>query len=140
MMWASAFVSARVIVTYMASLYALSLRFVISAIFALGIAFVFKQKINFTQREWIAIILFAIAQNSIYLGSNFVALKTVDASTAALISSTMPLFVATISVFCLKQPFSFAGWLGLIAGFAGVACLVGVLIIIWPVHLVLLLV
>ena len=82
-MWASAFTSARVIVAHAPPLHALAIRFLISGLIGVGIARALGQSWSLTRRQWIATAVFGICQNGLYLGLNFVAMQTVEASLAA---------------------------------------------------------
>ncbi len=120
-MWSSAFVSARVIVTYAPPLSALSLRFAISGLLAVGVARALGQSWWLERAQWRAVLVLGLCQNAIYLGLNFVAMQSVEASVAAIIASTMPLLVALVSWGALGERIAPAGIAGLVAGFAGVA-------------------
>ena len=98
LIWSSAFTSARIIVTNASPLAALSLRFFISGLIGISIARILGQTWHLTPNQWRATIIFGVCQNAIYLGLNFYAMQTVEASLASIIASSMPLLVA------------FAGW------------------------------
>ncbi|MEM8555558.1 MAG: DMT family transporter [Pseudomonadota bacterium] len=125
-MWSSAFTSARIIVAEAPPILSLALRFAISGALAVGIALALGQSLRLTGSQWALTIVFGLCQNAIYLGLNFVAMQTVPASVAAIIASTMPLIVALLSWAVLKQHLSGLGWVGLGAGFAGVALILGI--------------
>ena len=93
-MWSSAFTSARVIVEYAPPLIALSLRFFVSGLIGVCLAFALGQSAKLSRRQWTGVLIFGLCQNALYLGMNFVAMQTVPASLAAIIASTMPLLVA----------------------------------------------
>ena len=76
--------------------------------------------LRLTRSQWIAIVVFGICQNALYLGLNFVAMQTVPASLAAIIASTLPLLVALSGWVIFRERVPWLGILGLIAGFAGV--------------------
>jgi drug/metabolite transporter (DMT)-like permease len=97
--WSSAFTSARIIVLYSSPLAALSIRFLISGLIGVLIALFLGQNFKLTKSQWRATLIFGLCQNALYLGLNFVAMQSIEASLAAIIASTMPLMVA------------FAGWL-----------------------------
>lgn len=125
LMWASAFTSARVIVAYAPPLHALAIRFLISGLLGVLIARVMGQSWHLTRRQWVAVVVFGTAQNALYLGLNFVALKTVEASLAAIIASTMPLLVAFASWAIFGERVKPLGLAGLVAGVLGVALIMG---------------
>ena len=126
LMWSSAFASARIIVLEAPPLMALSLRFFISGTVAVGIALLLKQSCRLTKAQWRAIVVFGLCQNALYLGLNFIAMQTVQASIAAIIASTMPLLVALVGWVFLRQRLPIVALLGLVTG------LVGVLVIMVP--------
>jgi drug/metabolite transporter (DMT)-like permease len=124
-MWASAFTSARVIVQYAAPLHALAIRFLISGLIGVALARMMGQSWHLTRRQWTATVVFGVCQNALYLGLNFVAMQTVEASLAAIIASTMPLIVAIAGWAVFREKLPVPGVMGLLAGIAGVAIIMG---------------
>lgn len=125
LMWSSAFTSARIIVADMSPLFALSIRYLISGLLGVGIALALGQSMRLTPAQWRATIVFGILQNAVYLGLNFVAMQTVEASLAAIIASTMPLLVGFATWVVLGERLRPLGIAGLIAGVIGVAIIMG---------------
>ncbi|WP_171206529.1 DMT family transporter [Ruegeria sp. HKCCA0235A] len=121
LIWSSAFTSARIIVADASPLFSLALRFLISGVLGVMIARAMGQSWHLTRNQWRATILFGICQNALYLGLNFYAMQTVEASVAAIIASTMPLLVALAGWLIFDEKLRPLGVLGLFAGFAGVA-------------------
>lgn len=119
--WSSAFTSARIIVADASPLFSLALRFLVSGLLGVAIARAMGQSWHLTRSQWRATILFGICQNALYLGLNFYAMQTVEASVAAIIASTMPLLVALAGSLFLGEKLRPVAVLGLIAGFVGVA-------------------
>ena len=124
-MWSSAFTSARIIVQDASPLASLSLRFLISGLIGIAIARALGQTWHLTRAQWGATVLFGICQNALYLGLNFVAMQTVEASLAAIIASALPLLVALAGWLIFKERLSPMAIAGLLAGFAGVALIMG---------------
>lgn len=124
-MWSSAFTSARIIVMDAPPLMALSLRFLISGLIGVGIARMLGQSWVLTAAQWRAVFVFGLSQNALYLGLNFVAMQWVEASLAAIIASTMPLLVALASWLVLGERLRPMAVAGLVAGFGGVALIMG---------------
>jgi drug/metabolite transporter (DMT)-like permease len=124
-MWSSAFTSARVIVADAPPLLTLSLRFLISGLLGVMIARMLGQTWHLNRAQWRATILFGICQNALYLGLNFVAMQTVEASLAAIIASTMPLLVGLACWALFGERLGALGMAGLFAGVAGVALIMG---------------
>lgn len=124
LMWSSAFTSARVIVQYAPPMASLSLRFLVSGLIGIGIAFALGQRAQLTRAQWKSTIVFGVCQNALYLGLFFVAMQTIEASLAAIIAATMPLLVALFGWALGDRPRPL-GMFGLVAGVAGVALIMG---------------
>ena len=90
LIWSSAFTSARIIVADAPPILSLSLRFLISGMIGIAIARMLGQTWRLTPAQWKATIVFGICQNALYLGLNFVAMQSIEASLASIIASTMP--------------------------------------------------
>jgi drug/metabolite transporter (DMT)-like permease len=123
-MWSSAFTSARIIVLDASPLAALTLRYLISGLLGVGIALALGQSWRLTPAQWRGTIIFGILQNAVYLGLNFVAMQTVQASLAAIIASTMPLLVA-LALWLMGERLRPLGLVGLAAGLVGVTIIMG---------------
>ena len=126
LMWSSAFSSARIIVANAPPLGALSIRFLISGIIGVLIARWLSQTFQLTKAQWKATAIFGIFQNALYLGLNFFAMQTIEASLASIIASSMPLMVAFSGWIIFRDRLSSLGALGLFLGFFGVAVIMGV--------------
>ncbi len=124
-MWSSAFTSARVIVEYAPPLTALALRFLISGLIGVAVAFWLGQSMRLSRRQWLGVLIFGVCQNALYLGLNFVAMQTVEASLAAIIASTMPLLVAVAGWLVFGTRVRPLGIAGLMAGLIGVSLIMG---------------
>lgn len=125
LIWSSAFTSARVIVEYAPPLLSLSLRLFLSGSIGIAVARAVGQSWALTRNQWRATILFGLCQNGLYLGLLFVAMQTVEAPLAAIIASSMPLIVAFAGWTLFGQKLTPIGVLGLLAGFGGVAFIMG---------------
>lgn len=124
-MWSSAFTSARIIVADAPPITALALRFLISGLLAVLLARMMGQSWHLTRAQWRATVVFGICQNALYLGLNFVAMQWIEASLAAIIASTMPLLVALAGWLFFSEKLSGLAAGGLVAGFVGVALIMG---------------
>ncbi len=120
LIWSSAFTSSRIVVEYWPPFLVLSVRFLFSGAVALGIGFAVGQRIRLTAAEWRAVVLFGICQNALYLGLFHQAMLTVEAGLAAIIASSLPLFVAGLGRIFLGQRLTAVAVAGLVGGFAGV--------------------
>lgn len=120
LIWSSAFTSARIIVTNAPPLAASSLRFFIAGIIGVAIARMMGQTWNLTRDQWRATLIFGLCQNAMYLGLNFYAMQTVEASLASIIASTMPLMVAFAGWIVFRDKLPPLGIIGLVLGITGV--------------------
>jgi len=125
LMWSSAFTSARIIVADAPPMLTLALRFFISGGLAVLIAALMGQSFRLTRAQWRITFVFGLCQNALYLGLFFIAMRTIEASLAAIIASTMPLLVAFASWVFLKERLPWLAIAGLVAGFAGAALIMG---------------
>lgn len=125
LIWSSAFTSARIIVADAPPILSLSLRFLISGLIGIAIARMLGQTWWLTPGQWKATIVFGICQNALYLGLNFVAMQSIEASLASIIASTMPLAVGFAGWVFFSERLSWVGILGLLAGAVGVALIMG---------------
>ena len=124
-MWSSAFATARVIVAHAPPLAALSVRFLISGLVAVLIARALGQSWRLQPVQARAVVLFGLCQNALYLGLNFVAMRSVEASLAAIIAASMPLIAAVLAWAVFRERVPKLGVLGLMAGFVGVGLVMG---------------
>ncbi len=121
LMWSSAFATARIIVAAAPPLMTLSVRFAISGLIAIGVARALGQSWRLTGPQLRSVLVFGLCQNALYLGLNFVAMKSVEASLASVIASSMPLIVAALGWGLRGEKAGPLGLLGLVAGLLGVA-------------------
>ena len=124
-MWSSAFTSARIIVQDAPPLTALALRFALSGILGILIAFAAGQRARLTRQQWLGVLVFGLCQNALYLGLNFMAMQRVEASFAAIIASALPLAVAAVGWLVFRRKVRPLGAAGLVAGMAGVLLIMG---------------
>lgn len=125
LIWSSAFSAARIIVQETSPLSALAVRFAVSGIIGIVWAMCLGQPLRLTKDQTKAMITFGICQNAIYLGVNFVAMQWIEASLAAIIASSLPLIVAFLNWQFFGERIGLVGLAGLLAGFAGVALIMG---------------
>ncbi|UWQ18381.1 DMT family transporter [Jannaschia sp. M317] len=125
LMWSSAFTSARIIVAEAPPILSLSLRFAISGVLGIAIAYALGQRMRLTRAQWRAVVIFGICQNALYLGLNFVAMQWIEASLAAIIASCLPLLVALANWVIFREGTRLLGVAGLLAGSFGVLLIMG---------------
>lgn len=125
LMWSSAFSSARIIVAVAPPLTTLSIRFFIAGLIGVVIAKFLGQTFKLTKGQRKSTIIFGIFQNAFYLGLNFIAMQTVEASLASIIASSMPLMVAFAGWAIFRERLSLLAAFGLCLGFVGVGMIMG---------------
>jgi drug/metabolite transporter (DMT)-like permease len=119
-MWSSAFTSARIIVAHAPPFLSLSLRFFVAGLIAVAIGWALGQRLPRHRAQWMAVGVFGLCQNALYLGLNFYAMRSIEASLAAVIASSLPLIVAALAWGVLGERLTALAAGGLVAGFAGV--------------------
>lgn len=124
-MWSSAFATARIILIDAPPLWSLAVRFLISGGLAVGLARAMGQSWALTRPQGRAVVIFGLCQNALYLGLFFVAMQRIEASLASIIASSMPLIVAALGWAFRGERVAPLGVAGLVAGFAGVALIMG---------------
>ena len=125
LMWSSAFTSARIIVTSGPPLTVSAMRFFIAGLVTLAIARAVGQSLRLTPAQWRLTIVFGLCQNAIYLGLNFIAMQWVEASLAAIIAASLPLWVGLAGWLVWRERLPRLGIAGLAGGFLGVGLIMG---------------
>ena len=120
LMWSSAFSAVKLALQDAPPFLLLTLRFLVSGGLAVAIALSIGQRFPGQRRQWLAILVLGLCQNSLYLGLNFKAMTVIPAGLAAIIASSVPLIVALFSRILLRERLSWIGHAGLAIGFAGV--------------------
>ncbi|PSL18357.1 DMT family transporter [Shimia abyssi] len=124
-LWSSAFTSARIIVADAPPFAISAIRFTIAGAIGVIIARAMGQSWHLTPAQWRATLIFGLCQNALYLGLNFLAMTTVEASLASIIASAMPLIVALLGWVVLREKLPRLAAFGLVVGFAGVILIMG---------------
>ena len=125
-MWSSAFTSSRMIVLEAPPLMSLSLRFALSGVAGVLIAWAMGQTWRgLTRNQWRAVIVLGLCQNALYLGLNWTAMQWIEAGLASIIAATMPLIVAFLGWTFMGERLRPMGLAGLALGLTGVAIIMG---------------
>lgn len=108
-------------------------RFVLAATFTLPIVAADSRRVvaallprQLTIRHWMLVILIGLLQTAAVMGLAFLAMRTIPASTAAILLFSNPILVALLGRVFLSEPLSGLRALGLLSGFTGVALAIGV--------------
>ncbi len=118
--WSSAFATGKMIVSDAPPFLALAARFMLAGIIGVGLAFALGQRIALSRREWIAVLVLGLCQNTLYLGFCFLAFERIDASMVVILASLLPLLVAAANRVFFGVRLSAVGVAGLLAGVAGI--------------------
>lgn len=121
--WSSAFTSAKIALVDSPPLLFLVGRFLASAVIAIAIAVAAGQALPRQGRQWAALGLLGLCQNSLYLGLFFIAMTWVPAGLSAIIASAMPLIVAAATPLIGSERLGMRGRIGLLLGFGGVVAI-----------------
>jgi drug/metabolite transporter (DMT)-like permease len=125
LIWSSAFTSAKIALADAPPFLMLAARFTLSGAAAVLIALALGQRLPRDRRVWLAVALFGLCQNTLYLGLNFWAMTRVPAGLAAIIASALPLSVALLSWLVFRERLAALGVAGLVVGLSGVALIMG---------------
>lgn len=120
LIWSSAFSVVKLALEDAPPFWLLTARFFLSGCLAVAIAWGLGQRLPSLKRQWLAILILGLCQNSLYLGLNFKAMTLVPAGLAAILASSVPLIVALFSWLFLRERLGWIGYAGLAAGFLGV--------------------
>ena len=120
LMWSSAFSAVKIALMDAPPFLLLTLRFLLAGSLAVIVALALGQRLPAQRRQWLAILVLGLCQNSLYLGLNFKAMTYVPAGLAAIIASSVPLIIALFSRILLRERLSWISQAGLLLGFAGV--------------------
>ncbi len=122
--WASAFTVAGVVVREWPPLWALAIRFGLTAPLLLGIALAFRIRWP-APADALRVGLLGLFGMGGYLALAWLAMARIPTGLVALICATTPLLVAAGESLLLRRPLPPLAWLGLVIGWAGVALLGG---------------
>lgn len=124
LIWSSAFTSARFVVLEWPALWALAIRFMLTAPLVAIIILGLRGRIRLPRRgDAGRLALMGAFGTGGYLGCAWLAMATTPSGLVALISATAPLFVAAGERLFLKRRLAPRAWAGLALGWVGVALL-----------------
>jgi drug/metabolite transporter (DMT)-like permease len=124
LMWASAFSVGKMAVADCPPLLFLAVRFLAAGVLMMGLAAASGLRWTLSKRDVLVFAALGVANQAIYLGIGFIALKTVSAGLAALIISSNPIIAAVLAVFLLGERMTSRRVIGLLLGLSGVIFIV----------------
>jgi drug/metabolite transporter (DMT)-like permease len=120
-LWGTAFIPSKIGLLASSPLWFLAVRFAVSGVLTLAIAFWSGARLPSGGRTWLAILALGILANAVYLGCTYEALRHLAAGVGAVIASTNPLLLALVAPALLNEPLTRRKAVGLALGFCGVA-------------------
>jgi drug/metabolite transporter (DMT)-like permease len=124
LLWASAFAVGKIAIADCPPLLFLAVRFLIAGVLMMGLAVAGSLRWTLSKRDVLVFAALGVANQAMYLGIGFIALKTVSAGLAAVIISSNPILAAVLAVFLLDERMSWRKVIGLLLGLGGVIFIV----------------
>ncbi len=124
LLWSSAFSAGKLAIADCPPLIFLAARFLAAGLLMLAIAPLSGIRWTLSRRDIAVFAALGIANQAVYLGIGYIALKTVSAGLAALIISANPIVTAVFAVLVLGERMTWRKVLGLLLGLGGVAFIV----------------
>jgi len=123
-LWASAFSAGKIAIADCPPFLFLAARFLLAGVLMLGLAAAGGVRWTLSKRDVLVFAALGVANQAMFLGIGFIALKTISSGLAALIISSNPIVAAVFAVFLLGERMTWRKVLGLLLGLAGVAFVV----------------
>ncbi len=124
MLWSSAFSVAKLAIADCPPLLLLAARFLLASLLMFGIAAITRVRWTLSRRDVLLFALLGIANQAIYLGVGYVALRDISAGLSVLIFSANPIVTAVFAALVLGERMTWSKAVGLVLGIAGVAFIV----------------
>jgi drug/metabolite transporter (DMT)-like permease len=125
LLWSSAFSAAKIALADCPPLLLLTARFLIAGAVMLGAAAVSGVSWrNLARRDLIALAGLGIANNALYLGLNYIGMRSISSGLSALIVSMNPVLTALLATMVLDERMTWRKAAGLLLGVGGVAFIV----------------
>src|SRR3569623_1509821 len=123
-LWSSAFSAGKVAIADCPPLIFLAVRILAAGLIMLALTPLSGIRWTLTRRDVGVFAALGVANQAVYLGIGYIALKTVSAGLAALIISANPIVTAVLAVLVLGERLTWRKALGLLLGLGGVAFIV----------------
>ena len=126
LLWSSAFITTKPIVDYSDPFAALAFRFFFVALGFYIFSFLTKKKIIISQKNIFESLFSGVLFHGFYLGGVFFSISVgMPTGLAALIVTLQPILTNILAGPLLNENVSYKQWIGVILGFAGAACVLG---------------
>src|SRR5215470_15759146 len=124
LLWASAFSVAKLAIADCPPLLALTGRFLVAGIVMLGAAAIYGLPLRLARRDLLIFAVLGIANQAVYLGLGYVALRSISSGLAALVISANPVLAAVLAAVFLNDRMTWRKVAGLLFGVGGVVFVV----------------
>jgi drug/metabolite transporter (DMT)-like permease len=124
LLWASAFSIGKLAMTDCPPLFVLAARFLIAGVVVIGAAAIFGIPLKLSRRNTLVFAALGVANQAIYLGLGYVAMKSISSGLAALVISANPILTAVLAAMFLDEQVTWRKVIGLLLGIGGVAFVV----------------
>lgn len=125
LLWSSAFSAAKIALADCPPLLLLTARFLLAGLVVLGAAAVSGTNWRaLSRRDLLALAGLGIANNALYLGLNYIGMRSISSGLSALIVSTNPVLTALLAAAVLGERMTWSKAAGLLLGVGGVAFIV----------------
>ncbi len=120
LLWASAFIAVKFALRSSPPLFLMGFRFLLAGAALLVIAWLRGNTFPNSLRDWRRLAILGLLNNATYLGISAIALRSLSAGMGAVLASTMPLMLAAVAPFILKERLGSVKMLGLLVAFISV--------------------
>jgi drug/metabolite transporter (DMT)-like permease len=134
-LWSSAFSVAKMALADCPPLILLTARFLAAGVLTLAVVRIQGVRWALTRRDVMLFAVLGIANQAVYLGIGYIALRDISSGLSALIVSANPVVTAVLAVMFLGERMTWGKSLGLLLGIGGVAYIVGSRLAIGADHL-----
>lgn len=124
LLWSSAFSAGKIAVADCPPLIFLAVRFLAAGVLMMALAAMLGIPWTLARRDVAVFAALGVANQAVYLGIGYIALKSVSAGLAALIISANPIVTAVLAVAVLGERMTWRKLVGLLLGLGGVAFIV----------------
>src|ERR1700704_5460261 len=122
--WSAAFAVAKLALADCPPLLLLMARFLLAGAIILGAAGVMRTPWRLSRRDLAVLALLGVANNALYLGLNYVGMRSISAGLSALIVSANPVLTAVLAAAVLGERMTWRKAAGLALGLGGVVFIV----------------
>jgi drug/metabolite transporter (DMT)-like permease len=124
LIWSSAFAVSKVALADAPPLLLLTARFLIAGLVVLAVTVWRGADWRLAPRDLASLVVIGIANNAVYLGLNYIGMRTVSSGVTALIASANPVLTSLFAALVLGEMLSWRKAIGLALGVGGVAYVV----------------